>query len=156
MAFRTCTAPVLPAVLPCAGRRRRDVEGADDNGVIVPSIVVILGSSTMSDQAQVSSILHLRDSAVPSAQTSSPAPLDDPTTLLYPSQEAGLNDLQDKDEEALQVTTDTPLIPDTEVEAGEIDVDPNDNARINLAGTTTVSLELSGSLCCVSKVLMHS
>jgi hypothetical protein len=110
----------------------------------------------MSDQAQVSSILHLRDSAVPSAQTSSPAPLDDPTTLLYPSQEAGLNDLQDKDEEALQVTTDTPLIPDTEVEAGEIDVDPNDNARINLAGTTTVSLELSGSLCCVSKVLMHS
>jgi len=62
--FRTCTAPI-GALLPCAaaGRRKRSVDGdadaEDDASADTLSMVLVMGSTTLTDQSVVSKLLQL-------------------------------------------------------------------------------------------------
>ena len=165
VAYRTCTVPVAAGVLPCAGRRRRDLGDLKNEIEPEPSIIVVLGTTTMTDQAQVSSILHLdsisqnpQNKETEASTTPESFLSDDATTLLYPSHDSAVGSheiLSDDGEGVSSVTTNTPGLgidatentQQVESVRGESSVDRdesslediNENARINFAGTTTVS-----------------
>jgi hypothetical protein len=150
--YRTCTLSLQPANAPaCGKRRKRDADGFYIP--IEPTVVLIVGQSSITNQERVSRILGLHDEQEGSSEvignasatfatTLQPDQDQDPTTVLYPTP----SDDNDRDDLVFDdgTTTNTPLAEFWK-EVNQENLTEDEKARLGFGQTTsTVTVSMTG------------